>query len=340
MQINLQQLQKHLSGKLSPIYLLTGDVPLLQMEARDAICQAVSQAGYRERERLDVESGFDWSQLLYLANSYNLFSEKILLELRNPNSKFDSDGSKILQSYCKKLPSDKILLIITGKLTAAQQKTTWYKSISECGVIVPIWPIKASALPSWIQTRLQQAKLRADEAAVRLLAESTEGNLLATAQAITKLQLLYPHQVIGVKEMSETISDSAQFNVFELSHYLLCGDVRGVLRVLHHLQAADVEPTLVLWLLAKECRELFAMIERLNQGEALSAVTANQWSTLQPLYQAALKRMSGAKLKRLISGCHEVDRIIKGVIPGEIWPMLTRLSLSLAGTIPLTEKNS
>ena len=195
---------------------------------------------------------------------------------------------------------------------------------------MPIWPVKAAELPGWIQARLQQTNLRADAAAVRLLAESTEGNLLATQQAVIKLHLLYPGQAIGVKEMSEVISDSAQFNVFELSPYLLRGDGRGVLRALHHLRASDAEPTLVLWLLAKECRDLFGMAERLAQGQPLSAVTAGQWSTLQPLYQAALKRVNTTKLKQLLSACHAADQIIKGVAPGQVWPALTQISLDLA----------
>src|ERR1700722_16779879 len=115
MQINLQQLSKHLNGKLSPVYLLSGDVPLLRMEARDAICQAARRCGYQHRERLDVGPGFDWQQLRHLANSYNLFAEQTLIELHNPDTKFDAESGKILQAYCGLPPADKILLIVTGK---------------------------------------------------------------------------------------------------------------------------------------------------------------------------------------------------------------------------------
>lgn len=330
MQLTPQQLSQHLKGPLLPIYLIHGDVPLLRQEARDAIRQAVSKAGYQHHQRLEVETGFHWTQLTYHANSYNLFADHTFIELHNPAAKFEAEAGKILLSYCEDPPADKILLIVSSKLSGAQQKTRWFKSIAERGAVIAVWPVKPHELPQWIQTRLQQSGLKADAAAVRLLAEFTQGNLLATQQAIIKLRLLYTDQMIGIHEMASAISDSAQFNVFELSQYILQGDGRNVLRVLYHLQAADTEPTLVLWLLARECRELLNMAEQLHQGQHLQTVLASQWSTLKPLYQTALQRLKLVELKSLLLACQQADQIIKGVSPGNVWNALTQISLNLS----------
>lgn len=331
MQISAQQLPQHLKSGLLPIYLISSDVPLLLQEARDAIRQAAQRAGFQHYQRLEVETGFHWSQLTQIANSYSLFADQTLIELHNPAAKFEVEAGKVLLTYCEAPPTDKILLIVTSKLSSAQQKTRWYKSIADCGAVMTIWPIKPPELPQWIQTRLQQAQVKADAASIRLLAEFTEGNLLATQQAIIKLRLLYPDQPIGLKEMAAAISDSAQFNVFELSQYILQSDHRSVIRVLHHLHAADTEPTLVLWLLARECRELLNMVEQLQQGQSLQAVLAAQWSTLKPLYQTALRRVNPRQLKQILLSCQAADQMIKGVTPGNAWDALTRISLNLAG---------
>lgn len=332
MQLNLQQLSQHLKGTLLPVYLISSDVPLLRQEARDAIRDAVRHAGYHQHQRLEVETGFHWTQLMQAANNYSLFADQTLIELHNPAAKFETEAGKILLAYCEAPPADKILLIVTAKLTGAQQKTRWYKAINDLGVILPIWPVKPQELPQWIQGRLRQAGLKADAASIRFLAEFTEGNLLATQQAITKLRLLYPpEQSIGVKEMAGAISDSAQFNVFELSQYILQNDCRGVIRVLHHLRGCATEPTLVLWLLARECRELLNMTEQLQQGKNLQAVLAAHWSNLKPLYQTALRRVNAVKLKKILLACQEADQIIKGVAPGDPWHALTRVGLDLAG---------
>lgn len=331
MQLNPLQLVQHLKSKLLPVYLISGDVPLLCQEAHDAIRKAAQTAGFTDRQRLEVESGFHWQQLTGLANSYNLFAEQTLIELHNPAAKFDKDANEVLVNYCEKPPADKILLLVTSKLSSAQQKTRWYKAISDFGAVISIWPVKVAELPQWIQTRLQQHQLKADAASIKLLAEWTEGNLLATHQAIIKLKLLYPQQAITVKEMAEAISDSAQFNVFELGQYILQSDCRSVLRVLSHLKSADAEPTLILWLLARECRELLHMLEELQQGKPLATVLQHQWTSLKALYQSALRRVTSAQLKKILLDCQAADQIIKGASPGNIWDRLTQISLALAG---------
>lgn len=331
MQLNAQQLSQHLKGPLLPIYLISSDTPLLRQEARDAIRQAAQRLGYQQVQRLEVDTAFQWTQLMQLAQSYSLFAESTLIELHNPAAKFDAEAGKTLLAYCATPPADKLLLIVTGKLSSSQQKTRWYQEIAALGAVVVLWPVKPQELPQWIQTRLRQANLLADADSIRLLAELTEGNLLATQQAITKLRLLFPNQPIGVKEMASACSDSAQFNVFELSQYILQGDCRSVLRVLQHLRSSDTEATLVLWLLARECRELLNMREQLQHGQTLAAVLAKQWSSLKSLYQAALKRVQVAQLQQILLACQAVDQMIKGVSPGDPWNALTRISLELAG---------
>lgn len=333
MQISLPQLQQHLKGPLLPVYLISGDTLLLRQEARDQIRQCAQQQNYLHYQRLDTGPGFHWSELTHASNSFQLFAEKTLIEIHNPLTKFDAEAGKILSSYCEAPPDDKILLIVSGKLSAAQQKTRWYKSIQERGATVAVFPVKAQDLPQWIHHRLKQAHLQADNAAVRLLAEFTEGNLLAAQQAIVKLRLLYPQQMISAKEMAEVISDCTQFNVFELSQYLLQGDARGVLRVMHSLRSTDAEPTLVLWLLARECRQLLLMAEQLAQGHSLQSVLANHWASLKPLYQIALKRLPVARLQKILLSCHQTDRIIKGVAAGNVWNELIHNALALAGAL-------
>ncbi len=331
MQLNLQQLNQHLKGKLLPVYLISSDIALLNQEARDAIYQAAQQAGFGQRQRLEVESGFHWQELMTVANSYSLFAEQTLIELHNPAAKFETEAGKILQSYCENLPTDKILLIVSSKLSSAQQKTRWYKCLSDCGAVVQIWPVKSRELPQWIQNRMQSLQIKADAASIRMLAEFTEGNLLATQQALIKLRLIYPDQKIGVKEMAEAISDSAQFNVFELSQYILQNDSRSIVRILEHLRATGVEPILVLWLLARESREIIQMLEKIRRGQSPQAAAAGQWPSVQALYQNALRRMNLTQIKKILLSCQEIDQMIKGAAPGDPWNALTQSSLALAG---------
>ncbi len=330
MQLSLKQLPIHLKNTLAPIYLITGDVLLLRQEAKDAIRQAAQRAGFVHYQRFDVEAQFDWQRLAYTANHFSLFDEKIFIEISNPEGKFDDEASKVICAYCENPPEDKILLLNCPKLTGPQQKTRWFKALQEKAIVLTIWPIKIHEFPAWLMERLKQANFTADKDALTYLAESTQGNLLASQQAITKLQLLFPEKkTIGLQEMSMAINDNAQFDIFELSRCCLQGQPREVLRIFAHL-AVEAEPTLVLWLLARDCRSLLTMFYQLQQGQSMAQVLSSQWDTHKPLYQQALNRQNMKTLETLLKKCSRADQIIKGVLPGDAWQTLTDISLELA----------
>ena len=58
------QLAKHLQGALAPVYIISGDDPLLCQEAADAIRAAARQQGFDERQVFAADASFDWGTLL------------------------------------------------------------------------------------------------------------------------------------------------------------------------------------------------------------------------------------------------------------------------------------
>lgn len=102
-----EDLARHLKGGLSPLYVLHGDETFLTLEAAQALRDAARQHGYAEREVMTVETGFSWSQLGMVGNSFSLFSEKKLLELRIPTGKPGVEGAKALEpslTACRPIP--------------------------------------------------------------------------------------------------------------------------------------------------------------------------------------------------------------------------------------------
>ena len=75
-------LQKGLQAKqLPPIFVVSGDEPLLSQEATDDIRSAARQLGYNERETFDIDGRFDWNHVFNETNSLSLFADKKILEL-------------------------------------------------------------------------------------------------------------------------------------------------------------------------------------------------------------------------------------------------------------------
>lgn len=320
--------------KLTTCQFLSGDDPLLVQEARDKLCQQAKADGFNERQILTIESSNDWQQFIQLTRNLGLFNERQLIDIRNPTAKFDKQAQQLLHDYVTHPNPDTLVIISCGKLTAAQKKAKWFKAIEPHMRCQFIWPLQPRELPGWIQARLKQHHLTSDRESIKLLIELTQGNLLATNQAIERLALLYPQQSIGIEQMTLVIHDSAQFNVFDLVNYALAGQTKHVLRVIDTLQSTGGEAILVLWALAREIRELYSLVQQHQRGVPLPQLLAKQWVSKKPLLQAAIPRVSLSTLAKLVKRSQQTDLMIKGVILGNPWHNLKSIAITLTGALP------
>lgn len=335
MRLKAEQLSSHLShGPVAPIYLISGDEPLLVQEAVDTIRATAKTQGYTERELLHAEAGFDWNVVLTEANSLSLFSDKKILEIRIPNGKPGDKGSKTLQEYIANPSDDTLILIITPKLDANATRSKWVKSIEGCGVFMQLWPVTDNQLPQWISRRLQQAGIQASRQAVSILAERVEGNLLAAVQEIEKLKLLIPEGELDSDTMSTIVADSARFNVFSLVDKAMQGEAQSACRTLRGLREEGTEPTVILWALTRELRTLLKASDALAAGDHLDWVLKNLgvWEKRKPLIKNAIRRLSINQLRQMLKLAGGIDRAIKGMRTASPWDDLTTLILMLCGT--------
>ena len=343
MRIRPDQLSGHLKQRLAPIYIIHGDEPLLLMEATDAIRKSAKQQGYDEREVLNVEAGFDWNSLAMTANSGSLFSERRLLELHLGNNKPGDAGSKALQAYAKRVADDVVLLIICAKLEPGSLRSRWFSALDQVGVAVQAWPVDSRQLPSWIEVRMRHRGLQATSEAVSVLASRVEGNLLAAAQEIDKLSLLFSNTQLSAEHLLEAVSDSARFSIYDLVDAALAADVKRSVRILDGVRAENIEPILVLWALQREIRSLLRMRADIDKRIPVAKVLAQNkvWEKRKPLLSNALKRLPAAVLRDLLQVCTDIDCIIKGIDDGEPWQELLSLVVNLAGTkLPLRPYNA
>lgn len=177
MKLTPAQLAKHLQGPLAPVYVVSGDEPLLCQEACDAIRQACRERDFGERQVFNAEANFDWGLLLEAGASLSLFAEKRLIELRLPSGKPGDKGAAILQEYLQRPPEDTVLLLSLPKLDGSTQKTKWAKALIDgnAAQFIQVWPVDVHQLPQWIRQRLSQAGLSASPEALELIAARVEG---------------------------------------------------------------------------------------------------------------------------------------------------------------------
>ena len=335
-----EQLNAALNKNLAPIYIVTGDEPLLIQESCDAIRAAARKAGFVERDLFHCDSHFEWSQVLASANSMSLFADKKIIELRLPSSK-PSDKGKALLEYAQAPASDNLLLIITDKLDKDVAKTKWFSALEQQGIHIQHWAVTPENLPHWISQRLKQAGLQADSNAVDLLASRIEGNLLAAVQEIEKLKLLAPSNVISTELMASVVADSARYDLFGLSDKALHGDASAAVKTLHGLKAEGTDAIAVLWALTRDIRSLVQISLATTQGKnfEMAAKQAGVWDKKQPLFRTALNRIKPAQLQQLLRKANGIDKAVKGMRDAEPWDELLDLLLNLAGVQSLNPTN-
>ncbi|MBZ5757325.1 DNA polymerase III subunit delta [Pseudomonas sp. S5(2021)] len=338
MKLSPAQLAKHLQGSLAPVYVVCGDEHLLCQEACDAIRQATRGQGFSERQVFNVETGFDWGQLIEAGASLSLFAEKRLIELRIPNGKPGDKGAAALLDYLARPAEDTVLLISLPKLDGSTQKTKWAKALIDGKDVqfVQIWPVDAAQLPQWIRQRLAQAGLAADQEAVEMIAARVEGNLLAAAQEIEKLKLLAEGGQINTETVQAAVADSARYEVFGLIDACLHGHASHALHMLEGLRGEGIEPPVILWALARELRLLAGIAQQYAQGLPLEKAFAQArppvWDKRRPLVSKALQRHSAQRWNQLLMDAQRIDAQIKGQAEGNPWTGLADLCLQLAGT--------
>lgn len=333
MLIRYDQLSTHLKKALAPVYLINGSEPFLIEESRRHIREAARAQGHAPQPALHVESGFSWQSLLTTAQELSLFDNKELIELRLSGQQFNETANKILQAYADNPAADKILLIVTDKLSSQQQKAGWYQKILHKGIVITIWPLEGAALLQWLKERLAMHSLHTSDDGLRLLAERAEGNLLAIAQEIEKLSLLYSANPITLENIAEAVHDSARFDIFQLSDAFLQGNAKRSLRILLRLKAEGAEPILILWALTKEIRTLILLAEQITQGMPLEKAFANQriWEKQKTATRQALQRFPLNYWYGLLKRAAEIDKMVKGVRTDNIWNALASLCLANQG---------
>lgn len=332
MRIDSAQLAQQLAQALAPVYLLSGDEPLLLDECCAAIRARAAADGY-ERNVYTVESGFDWNDLFAAMHAPSLFAPRSLYELRIPSAKPGEVGAKMLAQLAEHPPAQTVLLVVCAKLDKTALQSKWVQALEAAGVGIALWPIEAARLPLWLTQRMQARGVQAAPGVAELLAYHMEGNLLAAAQEIDKLALLFGAQRVELEDIAASLSDNSRFSVYAWVDACIGGDSADCLRKLARLRTDASEPALMIWALVREVRSLAQMAQAVKKGKPVAAVLQEYyvWAQRKPVVTKALQRLSAGAWLGILSRAAHAERVLKGRAAGDIWFELELLSLACGG---------
>jgi DNA polymerase-3 subunit delta len=334
MAISSEDLPRHLSSGLKPLYVVFGDALLLAIEAADSIRAAARAAGYTERETFIAEQHFKWGELRNSSQSLSLFSSRKVIDLRIPSGKPGVEGSKALQDHCANLSEDTLTLISLPKLDWAVQKSQWFGTLERHGVMVSADDIPRATLPRWIAERLKRQGQSTDEATLEFLTDRCEGNLLAAFQEIQKLALLFPAGQLSFEQVKDAVMDVARYDIFKLSEAMLSGNAVRFARILDGLRAEGTATVLVLWAISEDIRTLGKVLQAAQRGGNLGNAMRDlrvRRDKQGPIENAA-RRLKFPLIERAIQQAARLDKTIKGLRQGDVWDELLQLGLRFSKT--------
>jgi len=334
MRLRAEQLPASLSRKLAPLYLLSGDEPLLLDEALALIRAAALKADLGEREVHIVERGFDWQALAGGLGNLSLFAAGKLIELRLPTAAPGDKGSRQLVAWSKEPPAGNVLVVITPALRGRLAQAAWVKALDSAAVRVDLPAPSGRALLGWLAARLRDEGVSCNDEALEVLAARVEGNLQAAAQEVRKLGLLATAgEALDAQAMRAAVSDGTRFDVFQLADAALAAQTARAVQILAGLEREGIAATLVLWSLVREIMTLLDASSRMAAGSAAGQAlrAAGVWQSRSTSYERTLRRLRPGEAAWLVRLAARADQIVKGAHPGQPWNALRELVLALCG---------
>lgn len=153
----------------------------------------------------------------------SLFANRQTLLLQLPENGPNAAINEQLASLVTLLHNDLLLIVRGNKLTKAQENAAWYTGLANNAVQVSCQTPEQAQLPRWVAARAKLNNLQLDDAANQLLCYCYEGNLLALAQALERLALLWPDGKLTLPRVEKAVNDAAHFTPFHWVDALLMG---------------------------------------------------------------------------------------------------------------------
>jgi len=207
------------SGKIAPIYFLTGDEDFLQIEFVNALKNALFGKKPQDTniERISARAG-KAHELVNTALEYSLFGGGKLVIVYDLQKYNDSDRNMLLDFFPQLPPDNHIVLIYHGKM---DMRKKFFKYLTSKVEWLSLLPLTQQNAKFWAQRQLKKYDLKIEDSALDFLIDFAGLSYGTISEEISKLSLrLDPGQTVTVEDIKDYGSKSAFFSIFELTDAL------------------------------------------------------------------------------------------------------------------------
>lgn len=294
-------------------FIITGDEPLQKHNVIEKITNQFRAKNYEISQHDLNEQNLD---VLYNeTDSLSLFATDkfIQFNFEKPPQK------KLQQALVEKLinDDDNVYLLVFNGMKKQNISAKWFQSLAQKAIHTRIFQPNLNNSINIINHETQEIGLNLTKEAIQLLAQKTEGNLIATKQ-ILKLLSRQDTQNFDENTIRPFLHEHANFDVFDLSEAILTKNKSKAIKVLNSIVNENDKPPLVLWALKKELRILSQLKNTSPIYHQKIFKDNNIWPSKQKFYSSLASQISIEKISNSLKACLDIDLCIKGAKKGNV----------------------
>jgi DNA polymerase-3 subunit delta len=253
------------AGRIQTLYLLLGPESYLRdAAARNIAAAALSGTLLREFNESFFSLVSD-SALAAIAAAEQLpmMSERRVVRIKD-FAKLRETDEQLIDRYLDRPVDSTVMIFVADDLD--KRKTLTKSLLTKCA-LVEFPAVKDAEAKTWARTRLKELKTTADDRVLTDIVRLVGTNLQTLASELDKLAAAALDTGQITSELVDQLIDrSRELSNFDLGDKLIAGDRRGALEALHRLLEDEVQPVMLVGLIASNYHRLALAKEFLNRG--------------------------------------------------------------------------
>lgn len=300
------------SGKIKPLYLLTGEEPFYIDFLSDFIEKNILTEDEKAFNQL-VLYGRDVTieDIVSHAKRYPMMAERQVIIVKEAQDL--SRNIEDLTPYCEN-PQPTTVLVLCYKYKSLDKRKKLYKTLKANGVILDEKKLYEDKVAGWITKVLASKNYKIEPKAAQMLVEFLGNDLSKVYNELNKLtQIIKPEQTITPQLVEENIGISKDYNNFELQNALGTKNIQKAFRIINYFAQNPKDNPLVVTVAL-----LYSFFSKVMKYHALhNKNTAAKELGINPFfvkdYQLAASNYPMKKVSAILAKLRDVDMKSKGV---------------------------
>ena len=310
--------------------LIIGEEPVIKKHINNVI-QNFSIQKNLEQIRIDIESATKLDSVNVKFTNDSLFSEGSILKISISTGRISEEIKKFLISEVQKKDTNNFFVFFFKQNFKDFSKLSWPKTLKDMSLIYEASEPPPNNFKETVSLRAEFYDLSFTDGAIEMLSQLTMGNFLLVENELIKLQLMFDEDEINEKKLINHLSNGAKYDTLDLINASLLGNKKKVINSLKCLCENGVDPLAVNGLFAWIFKAIAKFKDRNQISPKYEEFTKMRiFGASQMLVKNSLNTLSKRQIEKVLIRIKNIDLICKGIIVGDPWLELNRLSFGLA----------